>query len=57
MNQQVPNIHRDLQESKEALEDLERTLPTVKSQVQDIHGMYESGRRKVRIASPLPNLP
>lgn len=56
MNQQVPNIYRDLQESREALEDLGRTLPTVQTQVQDIHEMYESGRRKVRIVTP-PNFP
>ncbi|TEB36678.1 hypothetical protein FA13DRAFT_1810314 [Coprinellus micaceus] len=49
MNQQVPNIYRDLQESKEALEDLGRTLPTVQTQVQDIHEMYESGRRKGQV--------
>ena len=56
MNQQVPNIHRDLQESKEALGDLGKTLPTVQTQVQDIHEMYESGRRKVRIVTP-PDAP
>lgn len=48
MNHQVPNIHSDLQESKEVLEDLGETLPIVQTQVHEIHDMYESGRRKVR---------
>lgn len=48
MNHQVPNIHSDLQESKEVLEDLSETLPIIQTQVHEINNMYESGRRKVR---------
>ncbi|KAJ3528648.1 hypothetical protein NMY22_g9328 [Coprinellus aureogranulatus] len=49
MNHQVPNIHNDLQESKEVLEDLAETLPIVQAQVHEINNMYESGRRKAQV--------
>ncbi|KAJ2918667.1 hypothetical protein MD484_g1722, partial [Candolleomyces efflorescens] len=47
-HQQVPRIHRDLQESREVLEELGETLPTVRAQVQDIFDVYESGRQKAK---------
>lgn len=47
MNHQIPNIYRDLQQSREVLEGLEETLPTVQKQVNEIQRMYDSGRQKV----------
>ncbi|KAF6761622.1 hypothetical protein DFP72DRAFT_879153 [Ephemerocybe angulata] len=49
INHQVPNIHRDLQESTEVLEELADTLPTVQTQVKDINSMYDSGRQKAEL--------
>ncbi|RXW23869.1 hypothetical protein EST38_g1981 [Candolleomyces aberdarensis] len=57
VHHQVPGIHRDLQDSREVLEDLAETLPTVQAQVQDIFDVYESGRQKVRASALLTAAP
>lgn len=47
LNQQVPHITTELNECKDILEELSETLPTIRSQVQGIGDIYDSGRQKV----------
>ncbi|KAI4522211.1 hypothetical protein K525DRAFT_199360 [Schizophyllum commune Loenen D] len=46
--QQTPQIKESLQTSLEELEQLEETLPTVRTQVADIQSAYDSGRKKAQ---------
>ncbi|TFK39805.1 hypothetical protein BDQ12DRAFT_681254 [Crucibulum laeve] len=48
LQNQVPHITTELDESMEALTTLAETLPTIKTQVADIQVMYDSGRAKAQ---------
>ncbi|KAJ6548303.1 hypothetical protein B0H10DRAFT_1932164 [Mycena sp. CBHHK59/15] len=48
LNKQVPFITRELDGSMESLTHLAEDLPTIKSQVADIHAIYDSGRQKAQ---------
>jgi len=49
VNYQVPQITRDLDESMDALNELDNTLPTIQSHVSDIRVLYDSGREKAQV--------
>ncbi|KAJ6542261.1 hypothetical protein B0H10DRAFT_2203386 [Mycena sp. CBHHK59/15] len=48
LNKQVPFITRELDGSMESLTHLAEDLPTIKSQVADIHAIYDSGHQKAQ---------
>ncbi|KAH6915926.1 hypothetical protein BKA70DRAFT_1556489 [Coprinopsis sp. MPI-PUGE-AT-0042] len=48
LKQQVPHITSELNECKDILEELSETLPTIRTQVQGIGDIYDSGRQKAK---------
>ncbi|TFK73777.1 hypothetical protein BDN72DRAFT_790450 [Pluteus cervinus] len=46
LNTQVPHINRELETSMQALNDLADVLPTIRDQVRDIQGFYDTGKTK-----------
>ncbi|KAF9266949.1 hypothetical protein L218DRAFT_758756 [Marasmius fiardii PR-910] len=48
LNIQVPSISHDLEESFQVLTELNQSLPSIRTQVLEIRGLYDSGRDKAQ---------
>jgi predicted nucleic acid-binding Zn-ribbon protein len=47
LNSHVPRINDELDESRDELTDLAKTLPAIRTEVSAIRLVYDSGRKKV----------